>query len=134
MDPAGVENDPNKWGVVTRLLHLDDIVDGNSPFKLYRKAEIEHFKLETGEVAWDAKMPVGVGIEDTKSKKSRRDKIDEQILIDPMTKEIISRVAELDKYGREEIDRSGNVVYKVNDHWFRLDVKFAWRDAPEPNY
>jgi len=134
MDPAGVENDPNKWGVVTRLLHLDDIVDGNSPFKLYRKAEIEHFKLETGEVAWDAKMPVGVGIEDTKSKKSRRDEIDEQILIDPMTKEIISRVAELDKYGGEEIDRSGNVVYKVNDHWFRLDVKFAWRDAPEPNY
>ena len=134
MDPAGVENDLNKWGVVTRLLHLDDIVDGNSPFKLYRKAEIEHFKLETGEVAWDAKMPVGVGIEDTKSKKSRRREIDEQILIDPMTKEIISRVAELDEYGGEEIDRSGNVVYKVNDHWFRLDVKFAWRDAPEPNY
>jgi len=132
MDPAGVENDLNKWGVVTRLLHLDDIVDGNSPFKLYRKAEIEHFKLETGEVAWDATMPVGVGIEDTKSKKSRGDEIDEQILIDPMTKEIISRVAELDEYGGEEIDRSGNVVYKVNDYWFRLDVKFAWRDAPEP--
>ena len=134
MDPAGVENDLNKWGVVTRLLHLDDIVDGNSPFKLYRKAEIEHFKLETGEVALDAKMPVGVGIEDAKSKKSRRKEIGEQILIDPMTKEIISRVAELDEYGGEEIDRSGNVVYKVNDHWFRLDVKFAWRDAPEPNY
>lgn len=134
MDPAGVENDLNKWGVVTRLLHLDDIVDGNSPFKLYRKAEIEHFKLETGEVDLDAKMPVGVGIEDAKSKKSTREEIDEQILIDPMTKEIISRVAELDEYGGEEIDRSGNVVYKVNDHWFRLDVKFAWRDAPEPNY
>jgi len=134
MDPAGVENDLNKWGVVTRLLHLDDIVDGNSPFKLYRKAEIEHFKLETGEVALDAKMPVGVGIEDAKSKKSRREEIDEQILVDPMTKEIISRVAELDEYGGEEIDRSGNVVYKVNDYWFRLDVKFAWRDAPEPNY
>jgi hypothetical protein len=49
-----------------------------------------------------------------------------------MTKEIISRVAELDEYGGEEIDRSGNVVYKVNDHWFRLDVKFVWRDAPKP--
>jgi type IV pilus assembly protein PilM len=34
MDPAGVENDQDKWGFVTRLLHLDDIVDGNSPFKL----------------------------------------------------------------------------------------------------
>jgi hypothetical protein len=64
--------------------------------------------------------------------KTKRGESDEQILIDPMTKETISRVAKLDEYGREEIDRSGNVVYKVNDHWFRLDVKFVWKDAPKP--
>ncbi len=45
MDPPGVEDKPDKWGFVTRLLHLDEIVDGNSPFKLYKKAEVEHFKL-----------------------------------------------------------------------------------------
>jgi type IV pilus assembly protein PilM len=132
MDPVGVEGDPNKWGVVTRLLHLDEVVGGNSPFELYKKAEVEHFKLEIGEVAWDAEMPLGVGIEDNKSEEAKKGGIDEEILIDPMTKEIISRVAELDEYGAEKVDRSGNVVYEVNDHWFRIDVKFIWKDAPKP--
>jgi type IV pilus assembly protein PilM len=132
MDPVGVEGDPNKWGVVTRLLHLDEVVGGNSPFELYKKAEVEHFKLEIGEVAWDAEMPLGVGIEDNKSEEAKKGGIDEEILIDPMTKEIISRVAELDEYGTEKVDRSGNVVYEVNDHWFRIDVKFIWKDAPKP--
>jgi len=132
MDPAGVEGDPNKWGVVTRLLHLDDIVDGKNPFELYRKTEIEHFKLETSEVDLEAEMPAGIGLEDTKSEKAaeRKDSV-ERVLIDPMTKEIISKVAELDEGGRKKIDRSGKVVYKANDHWFKLDVKFIWKDAPK---
>jgi type IV pilus assembly protein PilM len=134
MDPVGVEGDPNKWGVVTRLLHLDDIVNWKNPFELYRKAKIEHFKLETGEVALEAKMPVGIGLEDIKfekAKKAERGDSDERILIDPMTKEIISKVAELDEKGKKKTDRSGKVVYKGNDHWFRLDVKFIWKDAPK---
>ncbi|MHC4572456.1 MAG: type IV pilus assembly protein PilM [Planctomycetota bacterium] len=132
IDPAGVEGDPNEWGVVTRLLHLDDIVGENNPFKLYRKAEVEHFKLEIGEVALDVEMPVGIGIADTKSDKAKKKERYEESLIDPMTKEIVSRVAELDEYGTEKVDRSGNIVYEVNDHWFRLDVKFVWKDAPKP--
>jgi type IV pilus assembly protein PilM len=134
MDPVGVEGDPNKWGVVTRLLHLDDIVNWKNPFELYRKAKIEHFKLETGEVALEAKMPVGIGLEDIKfekAKKVERGDSDERILIDPMTKEIISKVAELDEKGKKKTDRSGKVVYKGNDHWFKLDVKFIWKDAPK---
>jgi type IV pilus assembly protein PilM len=134
MDPVGVEGDPNKWGVVTRLLHLDDIVNWKNPFELYRKAKIEHFKLETGEVALEAKMPVGIGLEDIKfekAKKAERGDSDELILIDPMTKEIISKVAELDEKGKKKTDRSGKVVYKGNDHWFKLDVKFIWKDAPK---
>ena len=134
MDPVGVEGDPNKWGVVTRLLHLDDIVAWKNQFELYRKAKIEHFKLETGEVALEAAMPVGVGLEDIKfekAKKAERGDSDERILIDPMTKEIISKVAELDEKGKKKTDRSGKVVYKGNDHWFKLDVKFIWKDAPK---
>ena len=134
MDPVGVEGDPNKWGVVTRLLHLDDIVAGKNPFELYKKAEIKHFKLETGEVDLGAAMPVGVGLEDVKSekaKKAERGDSDGRILIDPMTKEIISKVVELDENGRKKVDRSGKVVYKANDHWFKLDVKFIWKDAPK---
>jgi hypothetical protein len=135
MDPVGVEGDPNKWGVVTRLLHLDDIVSWKNPFEIYRKADIEHFKLETGDVDLEAAMPVGIGLEeDTKFEKTTRAErgdSDERILIDPMTKEIISKVAELDEKGKKKTDRSGKVVYKSNDHWFKLDVKFIWKGAPE---
>lgn len=134
MDPVGVEGDPNKWGVVTRLLHLDDIVNWKNPFELYGKAKIEHFKLETGEVDLEAAMPVGVGLEDIefeKAKQIEHGDSDERILIDPMTREIISKVAELDEKGKKKTDRSGKVVYKGNDHWFKLDVKFVWKDAPK---
>jgi len=129
MDPAGVEADRNKWGVVTRLMHLDDIFDGNSPFELYKRTEVEHFKLEVGEVDLDAEMPAGIGLRLEETTKAGRGDRGEEVLVDPMTKEIISKVAELDEYGREKIDASGNVVYKVNDHWFKLDVKFVWKDA-----
>lgn len=134
MDPVGVENDQSKWGVVTRLLHLDDIVDGNSPFELYKKDKVQHFKLEISEVDLEAGVPPGIGLSDVRSVKGgevvRRDEgVD--VLVDPMTKEIISRMAEMDEYGKEKIDRAGNVVYETNDHWFRLDVKFIWKDAPK---
>jgi type IV pilus assembly protein PilM len=133
LDPARVEDQPDKWGVITRFLHLDDIVDGNSPFELYERTDVKHFKLETGQVDFDAEMPQGIGLVDTKvGKKSGREEESEQILIDPMTKEIISRVVELDENGREKLDRAGDVVYKVNDHWFTLDAKFVWKDAPKP--
>jgi len=134
MDPVGVEGDPNKWGVVTRLLHLDDIVGWKNPFELYKKAKIEHFNLETGVVDLEAAMPVGIGLEDIefeKAKQAERGDSDERILIDPMTREIISKVAELDEKGRKKTDRSGKVVYKGNDHWFKLDIKFVWKDAPK---
>jgi len=135
MDPAGVEDDPDKWGVITRLLHLDDIFDGNSPFKLFQKAKVEHFKLEIGEVDLEASMPMGIGIQGTKSGKTKAAELsqaEELVFLDPMTKEVISKVPELDEYGKEKIDRLGNVVYEVNDHWFRLDAKFVWEDAPKP--
>ncbi len=134
MDPVGVENDPNKWGVVTRLMHLDDVVDWKNPFELYKRAKIKHFKLETGEVDLEANMPGGIGLKDIEFEKGKRagsEDISEQVLIDPMTKEVISRVAELDWDGAKKIDRTGKVVYKANDHWFRLNIKFIWKEAPK---
>jgi len=128
MDPAGAGDDPNKWGVITRLLHLDEVIDGNSPFELYKKTEIDHFKLQIGEVAWDVEMPAGIGIVD--SRKMGLGGLEQPVLLDPLTKEIISKVPEFDEDGREKIDRTGNVVYKVNDHWFTLNLKLVWKDAP----
>jgi len=137
MDPVGVENDRSKWGVITRLMHLDDIVDGNSPFILYKKLESEHFKLETGEVDLEAEMPAGIGIVDFRPERAGSvrpayGEDGERVLIDPMTKEIISKVAELDENQRVKINkRTGRAIYKVNDHWFVLKLKFIWKDAPK---
>ncbi|MHC4394154.1 MAG: type IV pilus assembly protein PilM [Planctomycetota bacterium] len=130
MDPAGVGDDQSKWGIVTRLMNLSDITDGNSPFKLYRRTEIEHFSLETGEVDLGAEMPTGIGIEDVISKRAESSRTGEQVLVDPMTKEVICKVAELDANGREKIDKSGSVIYKVNDHWFALSFKLIWKNWP----
>jgi cell division protein YceG involved in septum cleavage len=135
MDPVGVEDDQSKWGFITRLLHLETIVDGNSLFKLYKKSELEHCKLEKGAVDIEAEMSAGIGLADVRFGKSQRGRAEsgEQILIDPMTKEIISKVTELDEQGRKKTDRFGNVVYKVNDHWFVLNVKLVLKGAPKGN-
>ena len=149
LDPVGMENDPNKWGVITWLMHLD----ANSPFKLYKKTDGRHYGLDKGKVDLDSETPAGVGIEDVRLKKaealgpiasggwqsSSRSAArsigisdSERVLVDPMTKEVISRVAELDEQGNKKIDpMTGKPVYEVNDHWFRLNVKFLWKDAPE---
>jgi len=130
MDPVGVGDDRTKWGVVTRLMHLDDFVDGNSPFKLYKKTEVEHFRLQTGEVSLDEGIPEGIGIAEIK-KIGPGGIVDRSILVDPLTKETISKVPEIDEDGRERVDRSGNVIYQVNDHWFMLNMKFIWKRGPE---
>ncbi len=136
MDPYGVEDNKDKWGLVTRLLHLDEFVaDGNSPFELYKKSDPNQFKLEIGEVSWEVEMPAGIGIRDVRYKPtppgSTQEESAEWILIDPMTKELISKIPEWDEKGRPKLDRMGMPVHTVNDRWFVLNVKFVWVDAPE---
>ncbi|MBN2456694.1 MAG: type IV pilus assembly protein PilM [Sedimentisphaerales bacterium] len=138
LDPAGVGNDPNQWGVVTRLLHLDEIFDPNEvPFKLYKKTDPEHFRLDKGVVDLQAsEMPAGIGLTAEQAGVSVdgiSQDITEEPLYDPMTKEIISKVPKLDEYGSKKVTRSGDVVYENNDHWFVLDIKFVWKNAPEVN-
>jgi len=133
MDPAGVQNDETRWGMVTRLLNLDKLAffDGNSPFELYKKTERRHFDLKTGEVDLVGELPRGVGVKGTAA--SRVDgQQGEQILVDPMTKEVISRVAAMDETGKKKVDRAGNATYEINDHWFILNAKFRWKEAPKP--
>jgi len=127
LDPAGVEDYKDQWGVVTQLLHLDEIFDGNSPFELYKRKEVkQHFELVGPKpVDIDAGMPAGIGVLDVRKESG------EQVLIDPMTNEIISKVAKLDERGKKKLDRLGNVVYEVNDQWFVLKAKFVWKDAPK---
>ncbi len=138
LDPIGVEGQPDRWGFITRLMHLDDIADGNSPFELYKKADADHFKLEKGPVAWDADMPAGTGVPDvipderTGALGGGGSSVSggTQILIDPMTSEIISTVPVLDEYGEPKLDRKNTQIQQVNDSWFILNLKFVWKNAP----
>jgi len=135
LDPPGVGADRSKWGVVTKLLHLSDVVEGAGSFELYKKGEgNQFFQLQKGYITvdYEDEMPVEIGIIDTiEQTGDTAGSQDEQILRDPMTREIISRVAELDENGREKTDRNGSVIYQVNDSWFRLNVKFLWKGAPK---
>jgi hypothetical protein len=124
-DPPGAKDDPNKWGIVTRLMNLDRFFDGNSPFELYERTSSENFDLKTGEVDLSSDMPVGIGVRKAGDASDAAD-----ALIDPMTKEIISKTEVVDEAGKKVKDRTGNQVYKTNDHWFVLNMKLKWKNAP----
>jgi len=141
LDPHGVENQREKWGFVTRLANLDALdPDANSPFQLYEKTDPEQFKLEIKEVSLlDAQMtpPEGIGIWQEQIPKAgttgpRGGTTIEWALADPMTNEIISKIAEKDETGKQRLDRAGKPLFKVNDHWFWLNAKFVWKNAPPP--
>jgi hypothetical protein len=139
MDPAKVTEDPSTWGFITRLERLDDMVaDGNSPFELYKKSNPEQFKLDIKEVDLATEYPPqGVGVFDSlyRNKIAQNKPVEtyEWILIDPLTKETISKISKLDRDGREMLDpTTGETAYQINDHWFVLNLKLVWRNAPKP--
>ena len=70
----------------------------------------------------------------------------ELVLIDPMTQEEMSRTYDIftrqdiarnpeltDRdLGRKKLTQFGEERYIERDHWFRIQVKFVWKDAPKP--
>lgn len=152
LDPVGVGADPNKWGIVTRMLNLDKLFDSNSPFELYDKNKIENFRIEMGLVdPMDQQMPAGIGVEQTltrasaediaaESKKTSKTKVTdadlvakETVILDPLTKEEISRIFDIDDKGHKKYDSFGQPLYIERDKWFRIRAKFIWKNAAEQN-
>lgn len=149
LDPHGVDDNPDKWGFVTRLANLDDLVEdaNDNPFKLYKKAEKEQFSLEIKQVDLqdsDSMPPEGVGVWEEKLLETKSttatparglgyvgSQQSEWELVDPMTRETINKIAVKDEDGKQVI-YNGRPVNKINDHWFVLNVKFEWTEAPEP--
>jgi type IV pilus assembly protein PilM len=113
LDPLKVQDDANKWGLVTRLMHLDSMFDGNSPFELYKKTDKQHFDLQTGVVDLTGEMPPGIGLKKTIEGKG-------EVLVDPMTNEIINKT---------EVDEGSKKVSNTNDSWFVLNFKLKWKDT-----
>jgi type IV pilus assembly protein PilM len=113
LDPPKVQDDPNKWGLVTRLMHLDSIFDGNSPFVLYKKTEKQQFDLQTGDVDIAGNIPAGTGVRKTIEGQG-------EVIVDPMTNEIISKIT--------ENGPGSKTITKTNDSWFVLNFKLQWKD------
>ena len=132
-----VKSSSDEWGFLTRFDNLDEFTDSNCPFELFNKNDSKHCNVEIMEIDLsDAYPPIGIGIDDTrivsKSSGSRENEVIESILIDPLTKEIICKVAELDENGKEKL-YNGRTEYQTNDHWFVINLKIVWEDAPLPD-
>lgn len=146
-DPINAGKDKSKWGIVTWLRNLNDVIaDGNSNFKLFDNADIAHFIFESGPVAIeDGQMPMGIGLMKTIERSPRRDEdkksdgrssgakksvtgivYEEDVLVDPMTGEEISEIYTLDDQFKIVYDNYDNPQYAVNDNWFRLKIKLLW--------
>jgi type IV pilus assembly protein PilM len=138
LDPPRVEDNPKLWGFITRLAHLDALAaDGNSPFKLYKKSDPEQYKIEIKEIDDpQVELPsvAGIGVPEIRYRKNPTDPAQQDtgqwVLVDPLTKEVISKVPELNEKG-QAIEYFSKPVYQVNDHWFTINLKFKWKDAPE---
>ncbi|MHC5074959.1 MAG: type IV pilus assembly protein PilM [Planctomycetota bacterium] len=130
IDPSGAGNNPDLWGLVTRLMHLDEISGGQSPFKLYEKGNKDHFVYKIELVDITKEMPAGIGkIQEREVSTRDGNKYVENTLIDPMTKETISTVSAVDEDGREKLE-AGKPIIEQNDHWFTIDMKFVWETEP----
>ena len=174
LDPFGIGDNQSRWGIVTRFENLGKLFP-SSPFELFKKGDITHFKVETGRVdPKDTAMPKGIGItkEIERVPKEQVQPTDggrgggmgmmmpgmggaavritsETVLVDPMTQEEISKTYDI--YTQEDINRSPNLTdrdlgrrrltqfgeeqFIQRDHWFRIQVKFIWKDAskvPQP--
>jgi type IV pilus assembly protein PilM len=125
LDPPGVQDDPNRWGVITRLMDMNSMSDGNCPFEIYKKTDKQHFEIRAGEVDLEAEMPSGIGVRKVSQTTAGEQKAE---LIDPMTKEVISKQAVSGDTGKKVKDRQS----KPNDHWFVLNLKLRWKGVSAP--
>jgi len=134
VQPVGAVDDPKKWGFVQRLEHPDKIADMNSPFQLY-SMDSKHLKIETGIVDTSDKVPEGVGVfvkaaAVRSATAGAAAPADKQILVDAITREIISCDIRQDG-GKDALDQFRQPIYdKERDYWFVVSFKLKWKDAP----
>jgi len=129
IDPVGVDN-PEEWGFITRLMNLEE----KYPFQLYKRDNKNHFQYKIEPVDIAKEMPAGIG--ETKSREIiSRDgsKYQENVIMDPMTEEIISAVSAVDEDGREKLNAMGNPITEENDYWFTINLKFVWQNDSKPS-
>ncbi|NLH41096.1 MAG: type IV pilus assembly protein PilM [Planctomycetes bacterium] len=147
LDPPNVQDDPSRWGLMTRLANLKQFqhLDANAPFEVYDKTA-DHFKIETGPVDVDAEsLPMGVGAwKFTPSAAALAAAATTPgydmgmtgyqdgtwTLIDPVTQETISAETKSDAYGKPMVDSLGKPVKTNRDYWFKLQFKLKWNGAP----
>ncbi len=139
LDPPGVEDTPERWGLVTRFDYLDEFVDANSPFELYSK-EAEQFSLTKGLIDLATDVPIGIGDSETVYEEAEdgrgatmvgRSGQGTEILVDPVTRERIDAEPVLDQRGNPKLNALGKPILTVRDSWFELKFKLKWDHSPD---
>ncbi len=141
LDPPGVDEMPERWGLVTRFDNIDAFVDANSPFELYSK-DAEQFELTKGLIDLQTDVPIGIGASETIADAAETGRgtttvgmgsynKGTEILVDPVTRERIDAEPVLDLRGKPKLNALGKPVLKVRDSWFQLKFKLKWEHAPE---
>ena len=147
LDPTGVGQDKSRWGFITRLKNIDKFSDVNS-FALFDANSIQNFTYNIEDVYSIKGVPAGIGVFNTRVIEVKANpatearilgfpaltagsrNITENILIDPMTREVIDKVKKYNEDGSMATDKTGRVAYEINDHWFEIKAKFLWKGVP----
>ena len=76
-------------------------------------------------------------VQDTRGRSAARTAADssdrvptETVLLDPLTKEEISKTYDLDDKGRKKLDSFGKPMFIERDKWFRIKFKIQWKNSP----
>jgi hypothetical protein len=109
---------------------------------------MQHFTYKIQPVDSTAGVPAGIGVFTTRTIDVKANpaadrgllvptlaagssKITENILIDPMTREIIDKVTKYNEDGSRAIEQSsGRIISEINDYWFEIKAKILWKDVP----
>ena len=138
LHPTTVGDQPDKWGVVTRLRKLGDPDDPNCPLALLSATEGQDLRINIGIVDLeDGSLPAGIGAAVTVDAEeaakltgsSAVSKLD--MLVDPLTREYISAVAQLKSDGTLVTDTMEKPILDIRDHWFELNFKLKWNAGPK---
>jgi hypothetical protein len=114
---------------------------------LYSRQPPDHFKLYIEPVDLGIDVPLGIGVSEVIPDPTVRTGASAvglttimtptgpvngmEILVDPMTREVISAETENDQNGKPRLDPLVRPIKTRHDYWFALDFKLKWTGAPQ---
>ena len=163
MDPTGVANDKSRWGFITRIGNLSTRGFTIFEKEMTAHFQLKIHEVDTADTQMPDGIGIQRIIDrvpqdeesDARSystyssysnQSGHRIEV-EDVLVDPMTGEEMSKTFDLitmediddnprlteKDIGIKKLDEYDNEKFVSRDHWFRLNIKIKWADAPLNN-